>query len=110
MATAVAAPTTKLLQEPELKARLQQFRQADNFTNWYYLLRSYLILAIAIGGSVYFFNHVAAWGLHWSWAVPVAVVAVVLVGAAQHQLTVLAHEASHHTLFKNKLLNELASD
>lgn len=110
MATAVAAPTTKLLQEPELKARLQQFRQADNLTNWYYLFRSYVILAIAIGGSIYFFNHFAAWRLHWSWAVAVAVVAVVLVGAAQHQLTVLAHEASHHTLFKNKLLNELVSD
>jgi len=111
MATAVAAPpTTKLLQDADLKARLQQFRQPDNLTNWYYLLRSYLLLALAIGGAVYFFAHRAEWGLHWAWDVPVAVVAVVLVGAGQHQLTVLAHEASHHTLFKNKLLNELVSD
>jgi fatty acid desaturase len=110
MATAVAAPTTNLLQEPELKARLQQFRQPDNLTNWYYLLRSYLLLAAVIGGSVWFFTHSAEWGLHWAWNVPVAVVAIVLIGAGQHQLTVLAHEASHHTLFKNKLLNELVSD
>ncbi len=111
MATAVAAPpTTKLLQDADLKARLQQFRQPDNLTNWYYLLRSYLFLALVIGGSVYFFAHRAEWGLHWAWDIPVAVVAVVLVGAGQHQLTVLAHEASHHTLFKNKLLNELVSD
>jgi fatty acid desaturase len=110
MATAVAAPTANLLQEPELKARLQQFRQADNVTNWYYVLRSYLLLAAVIGGSVYFFAHRAEWDLHWAWNIPVAVVAVMLIGAGQHQLTVLAHEASHHTLFKNKLLNELVSD
>jgi fatty acid desaturase len=110
MATAVAAPTTNLLQEPELKARLQQFRQPDNFTNWYYLLRSYLFLALVIGGSVYFFTHRADWGLNWAWNIPVAFIAIVLVGAGQHQLTVLAHEASHHTLFRTKLLNELVSD
>src|SRR5947208_11311071 len=109
MAT-VDAPATSLLQEPELKARLQQFRRADNLTNWFYLLRSYLLLALVIGGSVYFFTHFAEWGLHWAWNIPVAVVAVILVGAGQHQLTVLAHEASHHTLFRNRLLNELASD
>jgi fatty acid desaturase len=109
MAT-VAAPPTPLLQDSELKARLQQFRQADNLSNWYYLLRSYLFLALVIGGTVYFFTHRADWGLHWAWNIPVAVAAVVLVGAGQHQLTALAHEASHHTLFKNKLLNELASD
>lgn len=108
MATAVAP--TGLLQEPELKARLQQFRQPDNYTNWYYLLRSYIFLALVIGGSIAFFTHRAEWGLHWAWDIPVAIIAVVLVGAGQHQLTVLAHEASHHTLFKNKLLNELVSD
>src|SRR5256885_15925552 len=82
MATAVAAPpTTNLLQDADLKARLQQFRQPDNLTNWYYLLRSYLLLALVIGGAVSFFAHRADWGLHWAWNVPVAVVAVVLVGA-----------------------------
>src|SRR5437868_6317769 len=110
MATAVAAPTTQLLREPELKARLQRFRKPDNLTNWYYLLRSYVLLAAVIGVSVFFFTQREEWGLHWAWNVPVAVVAVVLIGAGQHQLTVLAHEASHHTLFKNKLLNELVSD
>jgi fatty acid desaturase len=110
MATAVAPPTTNLLHEPELKARLQRFRQPDNLTNWYYLLRTYLFLAVVIGGSVVFFTQREEWGLQAAWNIPVAVVAVVLIGAGQHQLTVLAHEASHHTLFKNKLLNELVSD
>jgi fatty acid desaturase len=110
MATALATPPTGLLQDSELKAQLQRFRQPDNVTNWYYLLRTYLLLAVVIGGSVWFFTHRAEWGLHWVWNIPVAIVAVVLIGAGQHQLSVLAHEASHHTLFKSKLLNELVSD
>ncbi|MCZ2340430.1 MAG: fatty acid desaturase, partial [Bacteroidales bacterium] len=34
----------------------------------------------------------------------------VLVGAGQHQLTGLAHEGSHHVLFRHRILNDLASD
>lgn len=110
MATAVAEPRELTLNGPELKKKLQEIRQTDNVTNWYYLLRSYLILAAAIGLTVYFVTHRADWGLHWAWNIPVVMLAVVIVGAAQHQLTVLAHEASHHTLFRNRKLNELISD
>lgn len=110
MASAVADTPTRLLQEPELKTRLQEFRKTDNVSNWFYLVRTYVLLAIVIGGSVYFFTHRASWDLHWAWNIPVAFVAIGLIGAGQHQLTVLGHEASHHTLFKNKLLNELISD
>lgn len=110
MASAVAETPTRLLQEPELKARLQEFRKTNNVSNWFYLVRTYVFLAIVIGGSVYFFSHRASWDLHWAWNIPVAFAAIGLIGAGQHQLTVLGHEASHHTLFKNKLLNELISD
>jgi fatty acid desaturase len=37
-------------------------------------------------------------------------VAVVLIGAGQHQLSGLAHEGVHHTLFRNRKLNDIASD
>src|SRR5437588_5408498 len=110
MATAAIERPSKTLNDAELKEHLQRLRQADNLTNWYYLVRSYLILGLVIGGAVYFYEHRTEWGLAWAWNLPVTFVAVVLVGAAQHQLTVLAHEASHHTLFKNRLLNELVSD
>jgi fatty acid desaturase len=110
MATAVAPLPAKSLQGPELREKLQALRQPDNVTNFYYLLRSYAILALAVGGTIYFYTHRADWDLHWLWNVPVTVVAVAVVGAVQHQLTALAHEASHHTLFKNRLLNELVSD
>lgn len=110
MATAVAAPSELLMNGPELKKKLQEIRQTDNVTNWYYLLRSYLILAVVIGLTVFFITHRFEWGLHWAWNIPVVILAVVIIGAAQHQLTVLAHEASHHTLFRNRKLNELVSD
>ena len=45
-----------------------------------------------------------------AWNVPVFAVAIVLVGALQHHLANLAHEAVHHTLFKNRYLNDLASE
>src|SRR5262245_5627538 len=110
MATATLDPTVKSLAGAEVKELLQQVRRTDNLTNWYYLLRTYLMLALVIGGAVYFFEHWSGWGLHWAWNIPVALAAVTLIGAGQHQLTVLAHEASHHTLFRNRWLNELVSD
>src|SRR5262249_13009460 len=110
MASAVAAPAPSSLTSPQLKQKLQQIRQCDNITNWCYLLRTWLFLAVVIGGAVYFGIHRAEWGLHWVWNVPVAIVAIALIGAGQHQLTVLVHEASHHTLFRNRWLNELISD
>lgn len=110
MATAVADASELSLNGPELKRKLQEIRQTDNVSNWYYLLRTYLILAVVIGGAVNFITHRADWGLHWAWNMPVSLLAILIIGGAQHQLTVLAHEASHHTLFRNRWLNELASD
>jgi len=110
MATAAIERPAKTLNDAQLKEHLQRLRQPDNLTNWYYLIRSYLILTLVICGAVYFYEHRVEWGLAWAWNLPVTLVAVALVGAVQHQLTVLAHEASHHVLFKNRLLNELASD
>jgi fatty acid desaturase len=98
------------LSDPRVKAKLQELRQTDNFTNLYYLVRTYLYLALVIAGTIAFYHHRDAWGLHFAWNIPVTVFAITLIGAGQHQLTGLAHEASHHTLFKNRLVNDLASD
>jgi fatty acid desaturase len=111
MATA-APPETKLktLQDPRLKDLLQQLRRTDNYTNLYYLLRTYLYLTAVLGGTIWFYLTAAEMGLSWWWNVPVTLLAIILVGAGQHQLTGLAHEASHHILFRNRYLNELVSD
>lgn len=100
----------KALNDPEFKARLQDLRRTDNVTNWYYIARAYLYLFLVIGGAVWFFESRADCGLSWWWNVPVAVAAVFLVGAGQHQLSGLTHEGSHYILFRNRTLNELASD
>jgi fatty acid desaturase len=85
-------------------------RQTDNWTNWYYLLRTWLYLGVVVALAIGFFEQRAAWGLSWWWNLPVALVAIVLVGAGQHQLTGLAHEGAHYILFRNRYLNDWVSD
>jgi fatty acid desaturase len=100
----------KSLKDAELKERLQDLRRTDNCTNWFYLARAYLFLAAVIGGAVAFDLWRQGAGLGWWWDVPVAALAILCVGAGQHQLSGLAHEGVHHILFKNRYLNDLASD
>jgi fatty acid desaturase len=100
----------KSLQDPALKEKLQQLRQGDNYTNIYYLIRAYVFLALVIGATVWFFHFRAASGLSFWWNVPVVLAALALVGAGQHQLSGLGHEAAHHTLFKSRKGNEIVSD
>jgi fatty acid desaturase len=108
--TATDTPPAPSLADAAFKARLQELRATDNFTNWYYVLRTYLYLAIVLVGAVWFFEARESWGLSWWWNVPVALLAIVLVGAGQHQLSGLAHEGSHYILFKNRIINDLVSD
>jgi len=98
------------LNDPVLKAELQRLRQLDNLTNWYYLARTYLYLAVVIGLAVWGLEYIRSGDISFFWAVPISVTAIVLVGAGQHQLSGLAHEGSHHILFKNRILNDLVSD
>ncbi|MCS6863957.1 MAG: fatty acid desaturase [Gemmataceae bacterium] len=100
----------RTLADPELKLVLQKLRKTDNFTNWWYLLRTYLYLICVIGIAVWYFENYSHFGLHWITTVPVAVIAIILVGTGQHQLTGLAHEGSHYILFRNRYLNDLAAD
>lgn len=101
------APTIAALSDPRLKEKLQALRLTDNVTNIFYTLRTYLFLTGAIGGTLWFY---AANDWPWWLNVPITFIAIVLIGAGQHQLTGLAHEASHHILFKNRFWNDLVSD
>ena len=101
---------TKSLSDEDFKAKLQQLRQSDNRTNWYYFARTYLFLAAVIVPTVWFFEAVRVGEIEWPWAILVGLLSLILVGVGQHQLSGLAHEGVHHILFKNRLLNDLASD
>ncbi|MBI3409178.1 MAG: fatty acid desaturase [Planctomycetes bacterium] len=108
MAIAVEqSPPIQTLADPRVKDKLQALRQTDNVTNIYYLARTYLYLALVIGGTFWLYD-ANVWA--WWWNVPVTLLAIVLVGAGQHQLTGLSHEASHHILFKSRYWNDLISD
>ncbi len=98
------------LKDPELLRRVNVLHRPNNITNWFYLAREYLFLVLVIGLTIAFYQEQAAWGLSFAWNVPVTLLAIVLIGAGQHRLTTLGHEASHYMLFRHRLLNELVSD
>jgi fatty acid desaturase len=101
---------TKSLKDAQLKEKLQGLRQTDNSTNLIYLARTYLYFALVIGGAVAFDLYRASVGWSAWWNLPVGLLAIILVGAGQHQMSGLAHEAVHHILFRNRWFNDLASD
>src|SRR5688572_2796706 len=68
--------------DPELKRRLQEFCTTDNWTNWLYIGRAWAVIALAIGGAVWFYNYAAAAQLSSLWLLPVALVAIIVVGAS----------------------------
>src|SRR5215831_9032629 len=110
MSVGLAPAPHKSLKDADLKEKLQELRQTDNLTNWCYVARTYLYFFLVIGGAIAFhlYRDAAGWSLWWD--VPVWGLAVILVGAGQHQLSGLSHEAVHHILFKNGYLNDLVSD
>ena len=110
MASAVSSPPAPSLSDPTLLRRVNALRRLDNRTNWLYLVREYCFLGLVLGLTVAFYQCRGDWGLAWAWNVPVTLAALVLIGAGQHRLTTLGHEASHYMLFKHRKLNELVSD
>ena len=110
MATATTSSNEVELNSPELLRQVNALRKMDNVTNWFYIAREYLFLGLVIGLTIAFYHYRAAWELSWLWNAPVTFVAIVLIGAGQHRLTNIGHEASHYMLFHNRVLNELASD
>ena len=103
-------PPANSLTDPDFKKQLQRLRQTDNVRNWFYLLRTYAL----------------PWRCYWRLDLVLSpnplrrplhllelagvLPAIVIVGALQHHLANLAHEAVHHTLFKNRFLNDMVSE
>jgi fatty acid desaturase len=98
------------IQSKEFHHRLNALRALDNYTNWFYLAREYLWLTATVVSTIAYYEYAAASGLGWIWYLPVTALAIVLIGAGQHRLATLGHEACHYLLFRNRLLNELVSD
>lgn len=107
---AIASPEPGSLNDPELLRQVNELRKTDNFINWFYLAREYLFLAAVIGATVSCYYLIDAFSLSWLWAVPATILCIGAVGAGQHRLATLTHEAAHYMLFRNRLLNELVSE
>jgi fatty acid desaturase len=110
MSQALKRPPQSVLQSPEFLRRVNALRRLDNLTNWFYLAREYCFLGGIAALTIAFYHFRGDWELAWAWNVPVTLLAIALMGACQHRLTTLGHEASHYMLFKNRKLNEIISD
>src|SRR5947209_3677616 len=94
----------------DVQAALRPLLRADNRTNLAYLAAEYAWLAVVLCACSAGFQ---AW---WRGQVttvayvPLAAIGVAVVAVSQHRLSGLAHEASHYTLLRGKLANELVSD
>lgn len=89
---------------------VRELRVTDNHTNFKFIAAEYATLAVVLTAAIVFFENREAWGLAWAWNVPVGFWAVVVVGIVQHRFAGIVHEGAHYILFKNRLLNEWASD
>src|SRR5437016_7879231 len=92
--------------DPEVLRQIHALRRTDNITNWYYLAREYFFLVAVIGATIALYD--SFWDGPWSlaWALPLTCLAILCIGAGQHRLATLTHEAAHQMLFKNRFLNE----
>src|SRR5487761_2349926 len=96
--------------EPTLRREIMDLRQVDNLTNVGFIAIEYFCLFCVLAGTIGFCEYRASWGLGWGWNIPVLGLAIVLIGALQHRLAGLGHEASHYSLLKHKFLNDLVGD
>jgi fatty acid desaturase len=93
-----------------LNQQISRLRELDNITNLMFLAGDYLTLAAIAAATLGFYFARDSWGLAWAWNIPVTGLAILLVGAVQHRLAGLAHEAAHYALLRNRLANDLISD
>jgi fatty acid desaturase len=89
---------------------VKALKSRDNVTNWVHLAQVYAVIAITIALAIEANEWIADEGFGWGWTLGVNALAALVLGAAQHQFGGAIHEGTHFLLFKNRMLNELASD
>jgi len=86
-----------------------QAPKPNNWRNWLPLIATYGYVAVVALAALWFFR----WRetrLPWWTDIPVGLIAVALIGSAQHRLLILGQEAALGVLFRNRWLNELVGD
>ncbi|MCA9435595.1 MAG: fatty acid desaturase [Candidatus Omnitrophica bacterium] len=111
-----ASPLEPAMESPapltrqELNRGVVALKHPNHTTNLYYLAQEYLFLALAIGLPIAFFRWTRSLGYPLWVNLPGYLVSIFFIGAIQHRLSNLTHEAGHYALFKNRYMNELVSD
>jgi fatty acid desaturase len=104
--TASRLPSRSALDAEAIKT----LKGRDNSTNWLHFTHLYAVIGLTIWAAISLNAWLNAAGYAWGWTIAVNVVAIIILGATQHQLGGAVHEGTHFLLFKNRVLNELASD
>ncbi len=91
-------------------AEMDVLKARDNWTNWRYLALNWLVIIATISLAIWAEGALFAAGYGWLTMLPVVLIALVVIGASQHQLGGAIHEGTHYQLFANRTLNETASD
>ncbi len=117
MSTSMSASQARAADRPETRAparmsagEIQSLKARDNVTNIYYIGRIYVIVAATIAATLWSYSAVAGIGLGWWWNIPATLVAILIIGASQHQFGGVVHEGTHYMLFADKKASEIASD
>ncbi len=89
---------------------MEAFKARDNWTNWRYLVLNWAVIAATAFVAIWGESQLRSLGYGWEAILPLALVAIIVMGASQHQLGGAIHEGTHFQLFANRTLNEVASD
>ncbi len=96
----------KYFSPDEIKA----LKSRDNVTNFRYIVGIYAVILVTAIGTIWAYEAYFAGTLSLGWVIAISILAVLSMGASQHQFGGVIHEGTHYILFKNRKLNELASD
>jgi fatty acid desaturase len=94
----------------EVYPRVSRLLRPNAWASVRYIAQEWAMLVVVLAGAVWALTAWRAGELSTAIFLPVAILATIAVGALQHRLSGLGHEGCHWSLFKNKLVNDLASD
>lgn len=89
---------------------LRERCRVDSSRNLLFVLLDHLSLVVVVGGAIAFDFWRASQGYHWACTAAAWLPAVMAVGAIQHRIALMGHEASHYLLHPNRRWNDVLAD
>lgn len=105
-----ATDATRLRGARFSREEAEAFKERDNVTNVYYIGKVYLIIVATLAGAIWALQAAHSGQLSGIVLALILIAAIAIIGASQHQLGGVIHEATHYALFADRRANELAAD